>query len=84
MSSVPDDKVLVNFIMPKYLKKQFDELCKYKNLSKTHVMLTLIEKFLDDETKKLNINRNNIVDTSEDPIIISPISYDSEVKEFKF
>lgn len=42
---------LVNFNCPRELKRQFDSVVRQKNLSKTSVILMLIEGYVRDDVK---------------------------------
>lgn len=60
--------VLINFNCPRPLKKQFDQLVRYKNLSKTSVILGLIEQYVLDEADKMARLENLDLETPLEPI----------------
>ena len=43
------DKTLINFQMPTHMKKKLDELTDYKGISRTTLMLTLIDEWMKKE-----------------------------------
>ena len=50
-----DDKtILINFRVSLDLKNNFDRLCKYRRLSRTHVMISLMEHFIENELSNRN------------------------------
>ena len=77
---IPENSVLVNFNCPKHLKKQIDELCRYKNVSKTHVILFLLERYVREESQKLGIDPSKI--TYDDDLPMAPSSDD--IEPFRF
>ena len=49
------DTVLMNFHIPRHLKSRFDRMCDFRNLTRTHVILTSIEPVIENwETKYQN------------------------------
>lgn len=44
----------INFNIPKHLKYHFDRLVKFKGISRTSVLISLIEGWVRNETQKLN------------------------------
>ena len=44
-----DDHKLINFNVPKYLIKNFDNLVRFKRVSRTSVLIRLMESFIRDE-----------------------------------
>jgi hypothetical protein len=51
--NVGSDYQLVTFNVPFHLLNNFDELRKFKRVSRTSMMLNLMEKFVRNETKQL-------------------------------
>jgi hypothetical protein len=59
-------KVLVNFNCPLDLKQQFDQLLHHKNQSKTSVILSLIENYIDKELAKRKRHQEVVQDSDDD------------------
>lgn len=47
------DYKLINFNVPKYLINNFDELVKFKRISRTSLLIGLMESWMRHEVKKL-------------------------------
>lgn len=53
-----DDYKLVNFNVPKYLIKNFDNLVKFKRVSRTSMLVHLMEDYLRSEQKKMKEDKS--------------------------
>lgn len=47
------DYKLVNFNVPNHFINSFDEMCKFKRISRTHILNRLMEVWLRNEVKQL-------------------------------
>ena len=61
INSPSNNYKLVNFNVPNYLITNFDELIKFKRISRTSMLITLMESYIRTEVLKLkeddNINK---------------------------
>ena len=61
INSPSNNYKLVNFNVPNYLITNFDELVKFKRISRTSMLITLMESYIRTEVLKLkeddNINK---------------------------
>ena len=48
-----DDHKLINFNVPIYLIKNFDQLMRFKRVSRTSMLIRLMEDYLRSETKQM-------------------------------
>ena len=55
------ETTLINFRVPKTLKKTFDSVCKYKTENRTKTLIDLMKTYIDDEVPVIEsqINRQN-------------------------
>lgn len=44
-------KTLINFNMPTHMKKKLDELTDYKGISRTTLMITLLDEWMKKESE---------------------------------
>ena len=47
------DPILINFKIPKHLKYHLDRLVKFKGISRTSILINLIEGWIHKETEQL-------------------------------
>ncbi len=54
---------LINFNAPRYLLKNFDNLARYKSISRTSMLITLMEKYVREEVEQMTKDNtfNNIL-----------------------
>ena len=60
VSSFSEDFKLINFYAPNYLIKSFDNLVKFKRVSRTSMLIHLMSKYIRDETQEMK--RDNTLD----------------------
>ena len=80
------EPILINFRIPKHLKYHLDRLVKFKGISRTSVLIHLIEGWIQDESKQLeNDGRvhelmSQLENTIERSVLrqVSPQSYDHD------
>ena len=51
--SINGDYKLINFNVPKYLIKNFDNMVKFKRMSRTSLLVGMMESYLRSEYRKL-------------------------------
>lgn len=54
---------LINFNAPRYLLKNFDNLARHKSISRTSMLITLMERYVREELEQMNKDNhlNNIL-----------------------
>ena len=52
--SINGDYKLINFNVPKYLIKNFDNMVKFKRMSRTSLLVGMMESYLRSEYRKLS------------------------------
>jgi len=58
MTSLSSSSKLINFNVPNYLIQNFDNLVKFKQMSRTSMLINLMERFIRDERKQIEEDGN--------------------------